>query len=109
MARIDKFYNKEEMIPKAIKEAERTFQTTSGNYKLEQDVIRRVAFLKDSVQYIKEKEKADVELAAINKAKKEAGVELPAIKSEMKKVQEEIDELKKHQTFKFETKESFDK
>jgi tRNA A58 N-methylase Trm61 len=34
-ARIDKFYNTEESIPKAMREAEKAFQTASGNYKKE--------------------------------------------------------------------------
>ena len=34
-ARIDKFYNTEELVPKGIKEATKTFQTASGNYKKE--------------------------------------------------------------------------
>jgi len=34
-AKIDKHYNKEEMIAKGIKEAEKAFQTSTGNYKKE--------------------------------------------------------------------------
>jgi len=33
--KIDPYFNKEEMIPKAIRDAEKTFQTASGNYKKE--------------------------------------------------------------------------
>jgi chromosome segregation ATPase len=45
----------------------------------------------------------------MNAAKKKAGVDLPKIKDEMKKLQLEIDDLKKNQDVKMETKESFDK
>ena len=87
-AKIDKFYNKEDMIPKAIRDAEKAFQTTSGTYKLEQEFVRRVSFLKDSVPCIKKYEEADAKLKAMMSHKKNAGTDLPKVKEEMKKLQE---------------------
>ena len=75
--RIDKVYNKEEMIPKAIREAEKAFQTTSGTYKLEQEFVRRVEFLKASIPCIKKYEAADTTLKAMMGHKKVAGTGLP--------------------------------
>lgn len=108
-AKIDKQYNKEEMIPKAIRDAEKAFQTASGNYKKEQEFMRRIQFLKDSVPCIKKFDEAEEKLKAMAIAKKQASVDLPKVKEEMKKLQEEIDELKKNQDVKIETKETFDK
>lgn len=76
-SRIDKFYNKEDMIPKAIREAEKTFQTASGNYKKEQEYVRRIEFLKASVPCIQKYEAADEKLKAMLNAKKKAAVGLP--------------------------------
>lgn len=108
-ARIDKYFNKEDMIPKAIRDAEKAFQTSSGNYKKEQEFVRRIEYLKASIPCIKKKEEAEAKLKTMAIAKKEASVGLPAIKGEMKKLQEEIDVLKKNQDVKTETKETFDK
>ena len=92
--KIDKQYNKEELIPKALKAAEKAFTTTSGNYQKEQEYLRRVQFLNDSIPCIKKKEEAEAKLKAMNNAKKEAGVNLPKVKSEIKTLQAEIDKLK---------------
>lgn len=108
-ARIDKFYNTEELVPKGIKEATKTFQTSSGNYKKEQEYLRRIEFLKASIPCIQKAKEADDKLRAMNTNKKKASVDLPQIKSEMKKLQDEIDVLKKNQDVKTETKESFEK
>jgi len=82
--KIDKQYNKEELIPKALKAAEKAFTTASGNYQKEQEYLRRVQFLNDSIPCIKKKEEAEAKLKAMNNAKKEAGVNLPKVKSEIK-------------------------
>lgn len=83
-SKIDKQYNKEELIPKALKAAEKNFQTTSGNYQKEQEYLRRVQFLKDSIPCIKKKDTAEAKLKSMSNAKKEAGVDLPKVKSEIK-------------------------
>lgn len=65
MKKIDKVYNKEELINKGIKEAEKKLNTSkSSNKTVEQQVIKRIQFLKDSVEHIKKKEIID---AKINK------------------------------------------
>jgi uncharacterized coiled-coil DUF342 family protein len=108
-ARIDKFYNTEELVPKGIKEATKTFQTASGNYKKEQEYLRRIEFLKASIPCIQKFKEADDKLKAMAAAKKKVSVDLPDIKKQMKQLQDEIDVLKKNQDVKTETKESFDK
>ena len=65
------------MIPKAIREAEKAFQTTSGTYKLEQEFVRRVEFLKASIPCIQKYEAADAKLKGMMNAKKGASVGLP--------------------------------
>ena len=108
-ARIDKFYNTEELVPKGIKEATKTFQTASGNYKKEQEYLRRIEFLKASIPCIQKFKVADDKLKAMAAAKKKVSVDLPDIKKQMKQLQDEIDVLKKNQDVKTETKETFDK
>lgn len=65
--------------------------------------------MKKSIPAIQAYNAAEEKLKAMAEAKKNAGTDLPKIKNEMKKLQAEIDELKKGQDVKIETKESFDK
>jgi len=85
-AKIDKYYNTEELVPKGIKEATKVFQTASGNYKKEQEYLRRIDFLKASVPCIQKFKEADDKLRAMAQAKKKASVDLPSVKAEMKKL-----------------------
>lgn len=59
MKKIDKTFNKSELIPKAIKQTQQTLETESGGWKKEQELIKRIAFLKASVPFIERKEEID--------------------------------------------------
>ena len=50
--KIDKVFNKAEMIPKAIKEQKKILETTSGGWKKEQEIIKRIKFLEESIPFI---------------------------------------------------------
>jgi len=52
LKKIDKVHNKIEMIPKALKEAKKELETQSGGWKKEQELIKRMKYLEESVQYI---------------------------------------------------------
>ena len=56
LKKIDRVYNKVEMIPKALKEAKKELETQSGGWKKEQELIRRMKFLEESVEHIKKKD-----------------------------------------------------
>jgi hypothetical protein len=40
------------MIPKAIKEQKKILETTSGGWKKEQEIIKRIKFLEESIPFI---------------------------------------------------------
>ena len=77
MKKIDKVYNTEELVPKGIKEAEKKLHTTSGGKNIEQQVIKRIQFLRDSIPHAKEKDKIDEIINLQMKNKKEAQVGMP--------------------------------
>ena len=59
LKKIDKHFNTEALIPKGIKEAEKKLSTTSAGAKVEREIIQRIEFLKNSVEFIRKKEKID--------------------------------------------------
>jgi len=48
--------------------------------------MRRVSFLKESVECIKKRDEAEAKLKKMKDGKKEAGSDLPRIRSEMKQL-----------------------
>lgn len=109
MKKIDKVYNTEELVPKGIKEAEKKLHTSTGGKNLEQTIIKRIQFLKDSIPHTKEKDKIDEMINVQMKAKKEANVGMPQIKIAMGILQRTIDELKKTGNQQQDERENFDK
>ena len=74
----------------------------------ERDHIKRLEFLESSVEFIKKRDVVNEKIDTINSAKKAFGTDLPGLKKEITKLQAEIEELKKTQNDKNETKETFD-
>ena len=64
MNKIDKAYSTEELVSKAIKEAEKKLHFSAGGKNLEQTILKRIQFLKDSIPHIKEKDKIDEIISA---------------------------------------------
>ena len=65
MKKIDRVVNKEDMVPKAVKQTKKTLETNS-NPKQEGDLLKRIKFLEESVQYIQQRDKLDERLREIN-------------------------------------------
>ena len=85
--RIDKRVQKADQIPKEIKRCEKELETTSGGLQKEQELIRRMKLLKESIPFIEERDAIEEQINAQYKAKKEATKNLPAIIRECKALQ----------------------
>lgn len=107
--RIDRNFKTVETVPKGIKQAKKDYQTSSNiTMQKERDHIKRLEFLESSVEFIKKRDVVNEKIDTINSAKKAFGTDLPGLKKEITKLQAEIEELKKTQNDKNETKETFD-
>mmetsp|Transcript_25153 Transcript_25153/g.38965 ORF Transcript_25153/g.38965 Transcript_25153/m.38965 type:complete len:377 (-) Transcript_25153:1212-2342(-) len=102
---IDKFYNKPELVPKGLKQAEKDLYQNGD----ERAYQRRVKFLKDSVEYINQREKIEVKYKEAQANKKVISEGLPELKKALQKLSKEIDHLKSVQTNVKESKDNYSK
>lgn len=64
MKKIDRQFNTAELVPKGIKEQEKKLATSSGGKAVESAAIKRIDFLRASLEHITEKEKLDTTITA---------------------------------------------
>ena len=57
-SKVDRTFNTAELVPKGIKEAEKKFVTGTG-ISSEQEYKRRMAFLKESLEFIDKRERVN--------------------------------------------------
>lgn len=93
--KIDRDAQKEEQIPKAIKQTQKALETQTLDNKRERELIAKIKFIKASVEFIREREVVDEDLRVRNEEKKKIGVDLPKIKKEIKELSEVVEHQKK--------------
>jgi uncharacterized coiled-coil DUF342 family protein len=81
-------WNTSELVPKGMKELKKALETGSGGHKEEAKCIKELAFLKESMTYIEQKESIDAQLNEMTASKKALQKDLPSIIKEIKNLQE---------------------
>ena len=107
--KIDKEAQKEEQIPKAVKQTQKALETQTLDGKRERELLARIKFLKASAEFIREREVIDETLRQHNDEKKKIGADLPRIKKEIKELSEIVDQQKKARDEKQESRETLEK
>jgi uncharacterized coiled-coil DUF342 family protein len=95
--KVHKVYNKLDLLEKGVKELERKLQVTSTDAKQEREIIKDMAFIKDSKPYLEELEVLRQVIYENKKEKYEVGKGLKELKEESVALQKRITELKKGQ------------
>ena len=95
--KVHKTYNKLDLLEKGVKELERKLQVTSTDAKQEREIIKDMAFIKESKPYLEELEVLRQTIFEKKKEKYEVGKGLKELKEEAAGLQKRIDELKKTQ------------
>lgn len=107
--KIDKDAQKEEQIPKAVKQTQKALETQTLDGKRERELLAKIKFLKASVEYIRERDVVDEQLRQHTTEKKKIGEDLPKIKKEIKELSEVVDQQKKARDEKQESRETLEK
>ena len=107
--KIDKDAQKEEQIPKAVKQTQKALETQTLDAKRERELLAKIKFLKASVEYIRERDVVDEQLKEQLDKKKKIGADLPAIKAAIKELSEVVDQQKKARDEKQENRETLEK
>jgi chromosome segregation ATPase len=102
-------YNKLDKLDKGIKELERKLTVTSTTGKDEREIIKQMAFIKESRPYLEEIEVLREFINQKKKQKYDAGIDLTPLKEEAKELTKRINELKKSQEQAQETRENIQK
>jgi len=105
---IDRTFNTLELIPRGLKEAERQF-TSTGNFKSERDYLRRVQYLKDSAEKIREREGVEARLKQVRERAAQAKVGLPELRQEIAVLKKQIDEVEKTKDEQLKTFDEYNK
>lgn len=93
--KIDKDAQKEEQIPKALKQAQKALETQTLDAGRERQLLAKIKFIKASAEFIREREAIDEKLRVRTEEKKKIGTDLPRIKKEIKELSEVVEQQKK--------------
>ncbi len=107
--KIHQKYNKLDMLEKGIKELDRRLQVTSTDHIQEKQIIKEMAFIKESRPYIELNEKLREQIFKKKQEKYEAGKDLGDYKAKLKEIKDKISGLKKSQVDLESNKESIKK
>ena len=107
--KIDRDAQKEELIPKAIRQTQKALETQTHDSKRERELLARIKFIKASAEFIREYEVVQEDLRVRNEEKKKIGIDLPGIKKEIKALSEIVDVQKKERDEKQESRDSIEK